>query len=61
MKTIKAITGYSSADAGIMLAPVEIVASIPTGCGNGELTWAQVKAVIEPILDDRFIVMTYEG
>ena len=31
------------------------------GCGNGELTWPQVKAVIEPILDDRFIVMTYEG
>jgi hypothetical protein len=27
------------------------------GCGNGRLTWAQVKPVIEPILDDRIVVV----
>jgi hypothetical protein len=29
----------------------------PPGCGCGQLDWADVKAVIEPILDDRFIVV----
>lgn len=29
------------------------------GCGAGELDWEAVKAVIEPILDDRFHVYTY--
>lgn len=29
------------------------------GCGAGELNWAEVKAVIGPILDDRFHVYTY--
>lgn len=47
MKTIKAITGYSTADAGIMLAPVEIVASIPTGGhdGHGEPDTEQLTVV----------------
>jgi hypothetical protein len=27
------------------------------GCGNGKLDWADVKLVIEPILDDRFTVL----
>jgi hypothetical protein len=29
------------------------------GCGNGHLDWADVKPLIEPILDDRFIAVTY--
>lgn len=29
------------------------------GCGNGRLKWGAVKPVIEPILDDRFTVVTW--
>lgn len=28
------------------------------GCGNGQLDWDDVKPVIEPLLDDRFVVVT---
>lgn len=31
------------------------------GTGNGRLKWEDVKPVIEPILDDRFVVVTYDG
>lgn len=31
------------------------------GCTNGKLSWTDVKAVIEPILDDRFSITTFEG
>ena len=29
------------------------------GCGNGQLNWDDVKKVIEPILDDRFTIITF--
>lgn len=30
------------------------------GCGNGGLKWEDVKKQIEPLLDDRFIIIDYE-
>jgi hypothetical protein len=29
------------------------------GCGNGQLSWADVKPVIEPILSDKIYVVTF--
>lgn len=29
------------------------------GCGNGHRNWEDVKPVIEPILDDRFIIVSF--
>lgn len=41
----------------------EHVALIRAGCGNGQLSWSLVKPVLEPLLDDRFLVCSfmYEG
>jgi len=31
------------------------------GCSNGKLLWADVKKLIEPILDDRFVIVSFEN
>lgn len=39
----------------------KIIVMPKPGCGNGKLKWADVKAVLEPILDNRFHVITFEA
>lgn len=34
------------------------IAMTRPGCGNGRLRWSDVKDAIEPLLDDRFFVLT---
>jgi hypothetical protein len=29
------------------------------GCGNGHLSWSDVRPVIEPLLDNRFVVCSF--
>jgi hypothetical protein len=29
------------------------------GCGNGRLRWDQVRPILEPVLDGRFVVVSY--
>ena len=36
---------------------IEPVYMVQPGTGNGKLSWSEVKPVIAPILDDRFIVV----
>jgi hypothetical protein len=36
----------------------EVVMPRP-GCGNGRLRWSDVQPILEPILDDRFVVLDY--
>lgn len=38
--------------------PTTIVIPRP-GCGNGKLAWEDVKAVLAPILDDRFHIISF--
>lgn len=39
--------------------PKRVVMPRP-GCGNGQLKWEDVKPILEPILDDRFHVITFK-
>jgi hypothetical protein len=41
------------------LGPEDTVLLPPPGCGNGGLTWENVKPVIAPLLDDHYIVVHY--
>ncbi|MDP9478823.1 MAG: macro domain-containing protein [Actinomycetota bacterium] len=50
-----------SADQLVALADkfgYEKVALPRPGCGNGRLSWAEVRGILEPILDDRFTVVS---
>lgn len=40
-----------------MIGRHETVVMPMPGCGNGGLNWTDVKKIIEPLLDDRFIVL----
>jgi hypothetical protein len=43
---------------GSKLSPEEQkIYLVRPGAGNGHRTWEEVKAVIEPILDDRFVIV----
>lgn len=47
----------------IKILDLEVVLLPRPGCGNGHLKWEDVKPVIEPILDDRVVVVhnKFEG
>lgn len=40
--------------------PWKTIALPRPGCGNGQLSWNVVKPILEPILDDRFMVVNNE-
>lgn len=35
----------------------KVVAMPRPGCGNGQRDWSEVKPLIEPLLDDRFVIV----
>lgn len=39
---------------------IKKVVLVRPGCGNGKLKWEDVKLIIEPILDDRVLIIDYE-
>lgn len=39
---------------------IKAIYMVRPGCGNGGLTWNQVRPILAPILDDRFIVVDKE-
>ena len=58
---------FEKADINLIRASAEFFVTHPDakvivmprpGCGNGHLRWEDVKPVLEPILDDRFHVIT---
>ena len=51
------LVGY--ADKNSQYYPFQQVVLPRPGCGNGQLNWEDVKPVIEPILDDRYTVITF--
>ena len=42
------------------LRKIQAIYMVRPGCGNGGLAWSQVRPVIAPILDNRFIVVNRE-
>lgn len=39
------------------ILPIPLVGMVRPGCGNGGLLWKNIKALIEPILGDSFMVV----
>jgi len=35
----------------------KVIAMPRPGCGNGQRSWEEVKPIIEPLLDDRFVIV----
>ena len=50
-----------SADELRKIVPIPWTVVLPRpGCGNGGLKWESVKPILEPILNDRFHVITFK-
>lgn len=45
------------ADLQVFKKPLDLVCLVRPGCGNGRLAWTDVKPLLAPILDDRFVIM----
>lgn len=58
-RSAKELVDFVTDLGGLKRAP-ESVYLVRPGCGNGRLTWGDVKPLIAPILDDRFIVVNKE-